>query len=78
MLCGADRPKNGVPRFLLRVGPDNAAEALAMPGVTPMQMAGRQMTGYVFVDATIVNGQIVQRNGTATGNLPGRLVRGTR
>ena len=29
-------------------------------------------------DATIVSGQIVQRNGTATGNLPGRLVRGTR
>ena len=29
-------------------------------------------------DATIVSGQIVQRNGEATGNLPGRLVRGTR
>ena len=29
-------------------------------------------------DATIVSGTIVQRNGTATGNLPGRLVRGTR
>jgi N-acyl-D-aspartate/D-glutamate deacylase len=29
-------------------------------------------------DATIVSGQIVQRNGQSTGNLPGRLVRGTR
>ena len=29
-------------------------------------------------DATIVSGQIVQRDGTATGNLPGRLVSGTR
>ncbi len=29
-------------------------------------------------DATIVSGTIVQRDGTATGALPGRLVRGTR
>lgn len=29
-------------------------------------------------DATIVSGQIVQRDGKATGRLPGRLVRGTR
>jgi N-acyl-D-aspartate/D-glutamate deacylase len=29
-------------------------------------------------DATIVSGVIVQRNGEATGKLPGRLVRGTR
>ena len=29
-------------------------------------------------DATIVSGAIVQRHGQATGNLPGRLVRGTR
>ena len=55
MLCGADRPKNGVPRFLFRVGPAAAAEALAMPGVAPMEMAGRRMTGYVFVDATRVD-----------------------
>ena len=29
-------------------------------------------------EATIVSGQVVQREGTATGALPGRLVRGTR
>jgi N-acyl-D-aspartate/D-glutamate deacylase len=29
-------------------------------------------------DATIVSGQIVQRNGQSSGKLPGRLVRGTR
>ena len=45
MLCGADRPKNGVPRFLLHVGPAAAAEALAMPGVAPMEMAGRLVRG---------------------------------
>jgi len=40
---------------------------------------GRRMvqrtTGY---DATIVSGEVVYRNGTATGALPGRLVRGAR
>jgi len=34
-----------------------------------MQQAG----GYI---ATIVSGEIIRRNGEATGKLPGRLVRG--
>ena len=29
-------------------------------------------------DATIVSGQVVYRNGEATGALPGRLIRGAR
>ena len=36
----------------------------------------RFLQGAQGYDATIVSGQVVYRNGEATGNLPGRLVRG--
>jgi TfoX/Sxy family transcriptional regulator of competence genes len=36
--------------LLLRVGKDLEAEALARPGVRPMEMRGRRMVGYVYVD----------------------------
>src|SRR6516225_6666551 len=36
--------------LLVRVGKDRQSEALARPGVKPMEMGGRRMEGYVFVD----------------------------
>ena len=36
--------------LLLRVGKDRQGEALARPGARPMEMQGRRMEGYVYVD----------------------------
>ena len=36
--------------LLVRVGKDRQANALARSGAKPMQMTGRPMEGYVFVD----------------------------
>ena len=51
MLGGADRNKEGLRRFMFRVGKDAHAAALKRPGAMPMEMGGRRMTGFVFVDA---------------------------
>jgi TfoX/Sxy family transcriptional regulator of competence genes len=45
MLAGTS--KRGL---LVRVGKDQHADALAQPGAKPMEMAGRSMAGYIFVD----------------------------
>lgn len=37
--------------LLVRTDPDEAAEVEALPGVEPMEMRGRKMPGWVFVDA---------------------------
>ena len=36
--------------LLLRVGKDRQSQALARPGARPMEMQGRRMEGYVYVD----------------------------
>lgn len=36
--------------LLVRVGKDRQREALARPGARPMEMRGRAMEGYVYVD----------------------------
>ena len=36
--------------LLVRVGPDGHDEAVKRPGIRAMQMRGRIMTGYVYVD----------------------------
>jgi TfoX/Sxy family transcriptional regulator of competence genes len=36
--------------LLVRVGKDQHSDALARPGAKPMEMAGRSMKGYIFVD----------------------------
>jgi TfoX/Sxy family transcriptional regulator of competence genes len=36
--------------LLVRVGKDQQSNTLARPGAKPMEMAGRRMEGYVFVD----------------------------
>ena len=45
MLAGTS--KRGL---LVRVGKEQHADALARPGAKPMEMAGRSMEGYIFVD----------------------------
>lgn len=56
MIGGADRKKDGLRRFMFRVGKANHAEALERPGAMAMDMdmdmGGRRMRGFVFVDAT--------------------------
>jgi hypothetical protein len=37
--------------LLVRTDPDDAEEVQALPGVEPMEMRGRKMPGWVFVDA---------------------------
>ncbi len=51
MLGGADRTKEGLRRFMFRVGKDVHAEALKRPGAMPMEMGGRRLGGFIFVDA---------------------------
>lgn len=46
MLCCAERT-----RMLFRVGKEQDALALKRPGASPMEMKGRRMAGFVFVDA---------------------------
>ena len=46
MACGARRDGS----MLARVGPDEMDSAVDEPGVEPMVMRDRVMTGYVFVD----------------------------
>ena len=51
MIGGADRTRTGERRFMFRVGKDNQAEALERPGAEAVEMGGRRMGGFVFVDA---------------------------
>jgi TfoX N-terminal domain len=46
MLCGVE-----VGRFMFRVGKAQESKALAFPGATPMDITGRPMKGFVWVDA---------------------------
>lgn len=45
MLCGTGQGK-----FMFRVGKDQDAAALARPGAKPMDITGRAMKGFVWVD----------------------------
>jgi hypothetical protein len=40
-----------VGRYLFRVGKEQEAEALARPGASPMDITGKPMRGFVWVDA---------------------------
>ena len=39
--------------LLLRVGKDRYRDALAWPGARPMEMRGRAMEGYVYIDPPV-------------------------
>lgn len=51
MIGAADRTREGVGRFMFRVGKDNEAKAETLPGAEPMVMGGRSMHGFFFVEA---------------------------
>jgi TfoX/Sxy family transcriptional regulator of competence genes len=46
MLCGVE-----VGRYMFRVGKELEAEALKRPGARPMDITGKPMKGFVWVDA---------------------------
>src|SRR5271170_5188099 len=46
--------------LLVRVGKDQHAQALARSGAKPMEMAGRPMEGYVFVDPAPHDEQVLR------------------
>jgi hypothetical protein len=45
--------------FLVRVGPDEHDNAVRQPGTRAMEMRGRVMTGYVYVDPVPTDAQAV-------------------
>lgn len=45
MLCGVNKD-----RLMFRVGKEQDAEALSRPGARPMEITGKPMAGFVFVD----------------------------
>ncbi len=49
MIGGVDQTKEGVDRFMFRVGKDNDDEAQGRPGANAMFQGGRRMTGFYFV-----------------------------
>ena len=51
MIGGADRTKDGLDRFMFRVGKEGHEAANKRPGAEPMRQGGRVMTGLFFVDA---------------------------
>ncbi|HTR75545.1 MAG TPA: TfoX/Sxy family protein [Solirubrobacterales bacterium] len=44
--------------LLVRTDPADADEVLALPGTEPMEMRGRQMPGWVHVDATALRDEV--------------------
>ncbi len=58
MLCGAHGQNGG--GGLMRVGKDWHARALSLPGVRPMAMTGRSMTGFVDLDETAMGDDTVR------------------
>lgn len=52
MLCGVE-----VGRYMFRVGKDQEREALARPGAKPMDITGKPMAGFVWVDSSELTGR---------------------
>jgi TfoX/Sxy family transcriptional regulator of competence genes len=46
--------------LLLRVGKDRQREALAWPGARPMEMRGRTMEGYVYIDPPMPTNDVLK------------------
>lgn len=55
MLCGVE-----VGRYMFRVGKELEVEALLRPGAKPMDITGRPMRGFVWVDAKAARGKALQ------------------
>ena len=56
MLCGM-----GEDKFMFRVGKDRDAAALARPGAKPMDITGRAMKGFVWVDPARCDARALKR-----------------
>lgn len=56
MLCGVE-----VGRFMFRVGKERESEALKRAGATPMDITGKPMPGFLWVDAAHANGTALLR-----------------
>jgi hypothetical protein len=56
MLCGVE-----VGRFMFRVGKAFEAQALGRPGASPMDITGRPMAGFVWVQADHAKGKDLER-----------------
>lgn len=56
MLCGVHRE-----RLMFRIGKAQDAEALARPGARPMDITGKPMAGFVFVDPVACDKQALVR-----------------
>lgn len=52
MLCGVE-----VGRYMFRVGKELETEALKRPGAKPMDITGKPMRGFVWVDAKHADGK---------------------
>jgi TfoX/Sxy family transcriptional regulator of competence genes len=46
--------------LLLRVGKDRSRDALAWPGARPMEMRGRTMEGYVYIDPPVPTNDVLK------------------
>lgn len=55
MLCGVE-----VGRYMFRIGRERESEALARPGASPMDITGRPMRGFVWVDAGHATGNVLR------------------
>lgn len=51
MLCGANREKTGLARFMFRVGRSRDGDFLDRGDAAPMMMGTRRMRGYFYLDA---------------------------
>ena len=51
MVGGADKPKDGTARFMFRIGKENREKGEALPLAQQMEMGGRVMGGFFFVEA---------------------------
>jgi TfoX/Sxy family transcriptional regulator of competence genes len=56
MCCGVNGDE-----LILRLGPDRATEALAVPHARPMDFTGRPLTGFVTVDRQGLSGRALAK-----------------
>ena len=55
MLCGVDRA-----RLMFRVGKDHYADAVTRPGARPMDVTGKPMADFVFVDPALCDARALK------------------
>lgn len=61
MIGGADRMKDDTRRFMFRIGKENTARGDALPLAQPMEMGGRVMRGFYFVEADDCDDALLRR-----------------